>query len=63
MFKDIDSDRPMMQVGPYVFAGEYEGKYKQIWANIKNSKNSIAITNFKRECHCVLKVLIVWLET
>lgn len=56
MFKDIDSDRPMMQVGPYVFAGEYEGKYKQIWANIKNSKNSIAITNFKRECHCVLKV-------
>ncbi|XP_042081151.1 general transcription factor 3C polypeptide 6 isoform X2 [Haplochromis burtoni] len=21
---DIDSDRPMMQVGPYVFAGEYE---------------------------------------
>lgn len=24
--KDIDSDRPMMQVGPYVFAGEYEGE-------------------------------------
>lgn len=24
--KDIDSDRPMMQVGQYVFAGEYEGK-------------------------------------
>uniref|UniRef100_A0A3Q4HZL7 General transcription factor 3C polypeptide 6-like n=1 Tax=Neolamprologus brichardi TaxID=32507 RepID=A0A3Q4HZL7_NEOBR len=22
--KDINSDRPMMQVGPYVFAGEYE---------------------------------------
>ena len=25
VFKDIDSDRPMMQVGQYVFAGEYEG--------------------------------------
>ncbi|CAK6951151.1 general transcription factor 3C polypeptide 6 isoform X1 [Scomber scombrus] len=23
---DIDSDKPMMQVGQYVFAGEYEGK-------------------------------------
>uniref|UniRef100_A0A8C5F440 Transcription factor TFIIIC triple barrel domain-containing protein n=1 Tax=Gadus morhua TaxID=8049 RepID=A0A8C5F440_GADMO len=23
---DIDSDKPMMQVGPYVFVGEYEGK-------------------------------------
>uniref|UniRef100_A0A3Q3IWT8 Transcription factor TFIIIC triple barrel domain-containing protein n=1 Tax=Monopterus albus TaxID=43700 RepID=A0A3Q3IWT8_MONAL len=25
---DIDSDKPMMQVGQYVFAGEYEGKNK-----------------------------------
>lgn len=26
MLQDIDSERPMMQVGQYVFAGEYEGK-------------------------------------
>lgn len=26
MFQDIDSERPMMQVGQYVFAGEYEGE-------------------------------------
>lgn len=26
VFKDIDSEKPMMQVGQYVFAGEYEGE-------------------------------------
>lgn len=26
MFQDIDSEKPMIQVGQYVFAGEYEGK-------------------------------------
>lgn len=26
VFQDIDSEKPMMQVGQYVFAGEYEGK-------------------------------------
>lgn len=26
MLQDIDSERPMMQVGQHVFAGEYEGK-------------------------------------
>jgi hypothetical protein len=26
VLQDIDSDKPMMQVGPYVFVGEYEGK-------------------------------------
>lgn len=28
MLKDIDSEKPMMQVGQYIFAGEYEGKNK-----------------------------------
>lgn len=31
MFQDIDSERPMMQVGQYVFAGEYEGKKQCIF--------------------------------
>lgn len=26
VLKDIDSEKPMMQVGQYVFAGEYEGE-------------------------------------
>lgn len=26
VLKDIDSEQPMMQVGRYVFAGEYDGK-------------------------------------
>lgn len=26
VFKDIDSDNPIIQVGQYIFAGEYEGK-------------------------------------
>lgn len=26
VFQDIDSEKPMIQVGQYVFAGEYEGK-------------------------------------
>lgn len=26
VFQDIDSEKPMMQVGQYVFAGEYEGE-------------------------------------
>lgn len=30
VFKDIDSEKPMMQVGQYVFAGEYEGKPRAI---------------------------------
>lgn len=30
ILQDIDSERPMMQVGQYVFAGEYEGKKKKV---------------------------------
>lgn len=26
MFQDIDSEKPIMQVGQYWFAGEYEGR-------------------------------------
>lgn len=29
--KDIASEKPMMQVGQYVFAGEYEGKKSSIF--------------------------------
>lgn len=28
VFKDIDSEKPMMQIGQYLFAGEYEGKHR-----------------------------------
>lgn len=44
--KDIDSDRPMMQVGPYVFAGEYEGE-----KSCKMKKIQTACTC----CVCILR--------
>lgn len=39
VFQDIDSDQPMMQVGPYVFAGEYEGMTAPIsgWPRMQSS--------------------------
>ena len=37
VLQDIDSDKPMMQVGPYVFVGEYEGK------QIKYLKNEVTL--------------------
>ncbi|MED6256694.1 hypothetical protein ATANTOWER_002805 [Ataeniobius toweri] len=33
---DIDSERPMMQVGQYVFAGEYEG-----WRGVPASSGGV----------------------
>ncbi|XP_072241839.1 general transcription factor 3C polypeptide 6 [Leuresthes tenuis] len=55
---DIDSEKPMMQVGQYVFAGEYEDTlgtcvlFEEVPRKVKSSSGS----DLKYMCHTVKKL-------
>ncbi len=52
VLQDIDSERPMMQVGQYVFAGEYEGKKSFVFSGNRRKENA---------CFCaVVKEVKCW---
>lgn len=55
--KDIASEKPMMQVGQYVFAGEYEGKKKKKKA-VSSSLGLLTIRKIDAQRHLLYSTLL-----
>ncbi|XP_069567321.1 general transcription factor 3C polypeptide 6 isoform X1 [Brachyistius frenatus] len=55
---DIDSEKPMMQVGQYVFAGEYEDALGTcvLFEEVPQTGKSGSSTDLKYICHTVKKL-------
>ncbi|XP_058501465.1 general transcription factor 3C polypeptide 6 isoform X2 [Solea solea] len=57
---DIDSDRPMMQVGQYVFAGEYEDALGTcvLFEEGPQKEQADSVPDLKYMCHTVKKLMM-----
>lgn len=57
---DIDSEKPMMQVGPYVFAGEYEDAMGTcvLFEEGPQNEKSDSGPELKYMCHTVKKLMM-----
>ncbi|XP_056273420.1 general transcription factor 3C polypeptide 6 isoform X2 [Pseudoliparis swirei] len=57
---DIDSEKPMMQVGPYVFSGEYEDTLGTcvLFEEGPQKKNADRGPELKYICHTVKKLMM-----
>nr|XP_020466906.1 general transcription factor 3C polypeptide 6 [Monopterus albus]XP_020466913.1 general transcription factor 3C polypeptide 6 [Monopterus albus] len=57
---DIDSDKPMMQVGQYVFAGEYEDALGTcvLFNEVPQKENADSGPEIKYMCHTMKKLMM-----
>ncbi|XP_037539420.1 general transcription factor 3C polypeptide 6 isoform X2 [Nematolebias whitei] len=57
-FKDIDSERPMMQVGQYVFAGDYEDALGTcvVFEEVPRKGKANSGPDLKYMCHTMKKL-------